>query len=1035
MTDDLIGQTLGQYRIEAPLGSGGMGQVYRGVHKLLGRPAAIKVMQASLAANPDFQTRFLQEARAASSLRHPNIVEIYDFGEQSGNLYLVMELMMDGSLRTLLKHSGGQPLPLPVGLDLVFQAANGLAAAHALNMVHRDIKPDNLLLNRLSSPQQAAGQYQLKIGDFGLARLIQGGGLTSTGMPMGTLAYMSPEQCQGKQLDGRSDLYSLGVVLYEVITGYQPFQINDFGDALNKHMNVVPPAPRQQRPNLPPLVEEITLRCLAKKPQDRYATAAELAAALHNAMDGIGARTAMSFSATPLSAMPLSATRDTVLKTPGVGNSLPPPIATLAISTYTAVPRVRVLDKSGQTLQVAEVKSAGLTIGRDNVNDLVLTDRAVSHQHMQVLWDGKQVTVRDLGSSNGTFLDNVRLLPRESSAWAEQQLIHIGPFWLRLEEPHPAGMLTVQRSGTQTPVFGTTGTPGTQFSTTMVRSGRIGMAVSPRMLTITPGQPAAVQVTLTNLGTIVDWFTTTVEGVAPEWVRGVGQEVQLNPGMQETVDLSVDVARVAQNMAGEYPVTIRARSREQPNESGTVQARWTVQPFKEDAFRITPRRAVGRGSVAFAINLQNSGNTPARYELSGEDDEQKLGYQFGANPVDLVPGREAQVPLTVRVGRHWIGREQRLPFQVHARPAGSSLPLTAQGEFVNRALLPTWLLPVALVVVAAGVALASVFGLLPVPGRAHSLATPTTRITSAFTPTPRIGATPSATLSSSPTATSSPSPTPSPTLTPSPTPVTANTVTPVATGLNGGVGSQYVASQDRLYFVEFNGNLSVLNNASSGSPTYQVLGTGYTQPEDIIVYADGSTAFVTERSGDIVRVNLSNPDRSFATVIASGLTNPQQMVLDQANGVIYVVEFANPGRLLRVDIASSTVTALMSNIQSGIGLAMSSDYKTAYITEQIGSTSQLVSCDVVAGTCTALLNSMTAPLFFLTWANTGKTAMLVTERDPANKVWFFDLSNQSAALQMVATAGTRPSSVAVVSSSSLFPLLISCNAEIDRLSQ
>ncbi|HLX59447.1 MAG TPA: FHA domain-containing serine/threonine-protein kinase, partial [Ktedonobacteraceae bacterium] len=856
MTDDLIGQTLGQYRIEAPLGSGGMGQVYRGVHKLLGRPAAIKVMQASLANNPDFQTRFLQEARVASSLRHPNIVEIYDFGEQAGNLYLVMELMTDGSLRTLLRGNAGQPLPLASGLNLVYQAANGLAAANALNMVHRDIKPDNLLLNRLSGPQQTAEKYQLKIGDFGLARLIQGGGLTTIGMPMGTLAYMSPEQCQGKPLDGRSDLYSLGVVLYEVVTGYQPFQINDFSDALNKHMNVAPPAPRQQRPNLPPLVEEIILRCLAKKPEDRYATATALAAALHSAMGSFGAGTAVPFPSAP----PLIV-KDTVLNSPGVGSTLPPPIATIAISTYAAVPRVRVLDKNGQTLQVAEVKSQSLTIGRNNSNDLVLADRAVSHQHMQVSWDGKQATVKDLGSSNGTFLDNVRLLPHESSLWREQQLIHIGPFWLRLEEPHMADPQTVQRPGVQTPVFGTIGTSGTastQVPATMVRSGRIGMAINPRMLTITPGQPATVQVTLTNVGNIVDWFTTTVEGVAPEWVRGAGQEVQLNPGMQETVALSVDVARSASNLAGKYPVTMRARSREQPDESAIVQARWTVQPFKEDALRIEPRRAGGRGSATFAVALQNSGNTPTHYELSGEDDEQQLGYKFGTNPVDLVPGREARVPLTVTSRRHWVSREQRLPFQVHARPADSSLPLAAQGEYVNKTLIPMWLFPVALVIVAAGVALSSVFGLLPILG--HPPATPTHVVTSVFTPTPSPGVTSSPTFGPSPTPspTSSPSPTPSPT----PTPITANTVAPVASGLGGAIGSQYVASQDRLYFVEYNGNLSVLNNVSSGTPTYQVLGTGYTQPEDILVYADGSTAFITERTGDIVRVSLSSPDRS-----------------------------------------------------------------------------------------------------------------------------------------------------------------------------
>jgi eukaryotic-like serine/threonine-protein kinase len=167
---DFIGQTLGHYRIEVSLGSGGKGQVFRDMHVYLDRPAAIKVLQANLATKAEFRKRFLQEAKAVAALRHPNIVEIYEFGEQDGNLYLVMELMVDGSVRTLLSGSAGHLLPLYLGLDLVCQATKGLAAANCLKMVHRDIKPDNLLLTRLSDPQQGGSPYLLKISDFGLAR-------------------------------------------------------------------------------------------------------------------------------------------------------------------------------------------------------------------------------------------------------------------------------------------------------------------------------------------------------------------------------------------------------------------------------------------------------------------------------------------------------------------------------------------------------------------------------------------------------------------------------------------------------------------------------------------------------------------------------------------------------------------------------------------------------------------------------------------------------------------------------------------------
>jgi len=608
---DLVGQTIGQYRIDAPLGSGGMGQVYRGVHQLLDRPAAIKVMQAHLVANPEFRSRFLREAKSAAALRHPNIVEIYEFGEQEGLLYLVMELVTDGSLRTLLRRVAGRPLPLAFGLDLMRQAARGLAAAHTLHMVHRDIKPDNLLVSRQDDVTQAGEQYVLKIGDFGLARLAESSGLTATGVPMGTLAYMSPEQCQSKQLDGRSDLYSLGVVLYEVTTGYLPFQIDNFVDALNKHINVPPPSPRELRPDLSPILEKIILRCLAKKPEDRYATAADLVSALQGGLGTVGSQTTASSRPSPGSPVQPG---ETVLQPPGTGG-MPAPVVS-GLPGRSRVPRVRVLDQHRQALHVVVVTSRGLIIGREPGNDIVLPSDAVSRQHLQVLWDGKQVSVKDLGSSNGTLLGEVRLLPQVSQPWAEQQLIRIGPFWLRLEGASQADAPT---QATQPSAFTPSRAPRPQ-----VLSERISISVTPKTLTITPGQPATVKVTLTNLGSAVDWLTTTVEGVTPEWVQLPGEAVQLNPGMQETVDLSVNVARSANNRAQDYPVTIRARSRAQPNESATDQTRWTVLSFMEDAVKREPQRTSGHAKAADAMSQQNNANTPAHDELSGEDDEQKM---------------------------------------------------------------------------------------------------------------------------------------------------------------------------------------------------------------------------------------------------------------------------------------------------------------------------------------------------------------------------------------------------------------------------
>lgn len=305
---NLVGQTLGAYRIESQLGVGGMGEVYRAVHTRLNRPAAIKVLHANQAADPTFQARFLREARAAAALSHPNIVEVFDFGEQDDISFLVMELVPDGSLRTLLRQrSTGQGWSLGLGVDLVRQAAEGLAYAHAHGMVHRDIKPDNLLLQRLetSGTGATAERYQLKISDFGLARLLEDGGeLTVTGMVMGTPTYMSPEQCQGEVLDGRSDLYSLGVVLYEVATGSPPFRVKSLSEAVFKHISAPPIPPQQVRPDLPAALNDVIMRCLEKRPEDRFATGTELAEALDGALGDTELRTIITTRDTGASATP-----------------------------------------------------------------------------------------------------------------------------------------------------------------------------------------------------------------------------------------------------------------------------------------------------------------------------------------------------------------------------------------------------------------------------------------------------------------------------------------------------------------------------------------------------------------------------------------------------------------------------------------------------------------------------------------------------------------------------------------------------------
>lgn len=286
---DLMGQTLGEYRIEALVGRGPTGDVYRGTHLHRAQRAAVKIVSGGLSGDPGFPARFHAEMQAVAALHHPHIVEVYAVGAQQGLCYIVTELVTAGSVRALLRHRPpGEPWPLPLALDLARQAAEGLGHAHARGFVHKDIKPSNLLLSAadgLDGRQEE--RYVLKIADFGLAPLAESGSdLTSSGVALGAGVllgappYMSPEQCKGRRMDARSDIYALGVVLYEMVTGYLPFQVSSLREAVREHVFTPPPLPRLLNPEVPPAVELILLRCLAKRPEDRYETAAELAAAL-----------------------------------------------------------------------------------------------------------------------------------------------------------------------------------------------------------------------------------------------------------------------------------------------------------------------------------------------------------------------------------------------------------------------------------------------------------------------------------------------------------------------------------------------------------------------------------------------------------------------------------------------------------------------------------------------------------------------------------------------------------------------------------
>jgi serine/threonine protein kinase len=269
---------IGQYRIIRKIGAGGMGLVYLGEHTLLGRRAAVKTLLPTVAANREIVERFFNEARATSAIADPGVIQVFDFGYHvDGTAYIVMELLEGEALSARLERLG--KLPLGDALRFARQIAGSLAAAHAKDIVHRDLKPENIFLVR--DPEAQSGE-RIKIIDFGICKMGAGDPmLTEVGAMIGTPVYMSPEQCRGSgEVDARSDVYAFGCLLFHLLTGRPPFIGEASGDLIVAHLQEEPPPPSRFAPELPPAVDALVLGCLAKAPDDRFASMTALQTAL-----------------------------------------------------------------------------------------------------------------------------------------------------------------------------------------------------------------------------------------------------------------------------------------------------------------------------------------------------------------------------------------------------------------------------------------------------------------------------------------------------------------------------------------------------------------------------------------------------------------------------------------------------------------------------------------------------------------------------------------------------------------------------------
>src|SRR5262245_2105488 len=275
-TDTLINRTFDKrYVIRRKLGSGGMADVYLAEDQELGRRVALKLLNDRHAADDQFVERFRREAQSAAGLSHPNIVSIFDRGRAEGTYYIAMEFLEGRTLKELLIRNG--PTPIPIAIDYARQILSALSFAHRNGIIHRDIKPHNIVVG---------SDGRLKVTDFGIAR-SGASQMTEAGSIVGTAQYLSPEQARGARVDPRSDIYSLGIVLYEMLTGHVPFTGDTAVEIAMKHLSEVPEPPSKLRPDVPHDLDAVVMRALAKDPEQRYGSAEEMDADLARVARGV----------------------------------------------------------------------------------------------------------------------------------------------------------------------------------------------------------------------------------------------------------------------------------------------------------------------------------------------------------------------------------------------------------------------------------------------------------------------------------------------------------------------------------------------------------------------------------------------------------------------------------------------------------------------------------------------------------------------------------------------------------------------------
>ena len=662
---NLEGSQINKYEIGPLLGDGGMGSVYQATDNSLNRQVAIKIIHPSLINDPQFKLRFMQEAQTEAKLSHPSIITIYEFNEDDNRLYMVMELIPDGSLLTLKKEwqQKGQPVPLDETLHLLAQVAEALGFAHRQGIIHRDVKPDNILRKKLIQPERPSEpSWRAIVTDFGLAKL-QSGGLLETDMSMllGTLPYIAPELLHGLKPDSRSDLYGLGIVLYEMVTGQHPFKTRTINDAIQQHCYTAPRSPSLLRSDIPEELEQIILKALAKEPADRFQDGYEIAQAFRQVIADLPNHMVTQMeSLLEVAPVVVAAAR------PAQEPASPAPTAQLSIT-----------DEKG-VAQTQPMTQSMLTVGRSSGNDIVLKERSVSSRHARLEYSAAGWKVIDVGSTNGTYLGTRKLEVDVPYSWSPGDELHIGPYTLVWQtavsdqpETYQPALAVVEPMRPAQPVPASSSAMASGISDNTPYLGNVRL--EPATVRLAPGARTAVKAHMTNESSRVDHFTVEITGLPPEWVVFQEKRVELMPDRETTFQFNIHPP-AGRTLAQTYPYRLTLRSTSDTRVEGLAFGNVLVEPAPDFAVKLNPPRLQNRGNCQVVV--ANTGNIEEQYTITGIDNEEQIIFDQTTRRISVPAGQEGKATFALEsVSRPFTGHSSKsLPFAFQVAPHNRKTP-------------------------------------------------------------------------------------------------------------------------------------------------------------------------------------------------------------------------------------------------------------------------------------------------------------------------------------------------------------------------